>query len=187
MLLVLFSGFFPIILNLFGDRVLRLRLLFDLCLFRVKYLADPVTDFFQRLQFLLHCRKLPGIFCVRSLQLFILRLQGFQINIQVNTMLFQKTVRLVVCVQFVPVAFRINGLHRFPADSHILVMDSFMLLTICNGVLDAGNHFHAALGFPHAGADAAGFLLHFLQHTVQLLQCKNLMVFQIIGGVDKGL
>ena len=102
-------------------------------------------------------------------------------------MLFQKTVRLVVCVQLVPVAFRINGLHRFPADSHILVMDSFMLLTIGNSVLDAGDHFHAALGFPHAGADVAGFLLHFLQHTVQLFQRKNLMVFQIIGGVDKGL
>ena len=62
-----------------------------------------------------------------------------------------------------------------------------MLLTIGNGVLDAGNHFHAALGFLHAGADAAGFLFHFLQHTVQLLQRKNLMGFQIIGGVDKGL
>ena len=49
------------------------------------------------------------------------------------------------------------------------------------------NHFHAALGFLHAGADAAGFLFRFLQHTVQLLQRKNLMVFQIIGGVDKGL
>ena len=41
--------------------------------------------------------------------------------------------------------------------------------------------------FSPAGADAAGFLFHFFQHTVQLLQRKNLMVFQIIGGVDKGL
>ena len=50
-----------------------------------------------------------------------------------------------------------------------------------------GEGFYVLQSASNAGADAAGFLFHFLQHTVQLLQRKNLMVFQIIGGVDKGL
>lgn len=79
----------------------------------------------------------------------------------------------------------IDGLCYFSTNPYILVMDSFILLAIDNGVLDASNHFHVALCSPHAGADTAGFLFCFLQCAVQLFQRKNLMLVQRVRDGDK--
>ena len=116
------------------------------------------------------------------MQIAVLRLQGIQIDIQIHALLFEIAERFVEAVQLVLVAFCKRCLSCFPADFQILVMNRFVGLAVCHGVLNASNDLHAGGCFLHVGMDALGLLTHFLQGGIQIFQREKLMLFQIDDG-----
>ena len=113
----LFSRFLPIILNLFGDFPQSIGSgFFYLCLFRGQYLADPVTDYFSGFNSSCTAASCRYILREKFAAVHTTACRASRSTFKPTPCFFKKQVRLVVCVQLVPVAFCINGLHRFPAD-----------------------------------------------------------------------
>ena len=88
-LLLLIAALFLQKLHLFRNGVLRFGLFQGLGLLRREDFADPIANIFYRLQFLLSGGKLSGKLCVGRLQLAVFRLQGIQIDIQIQALLFE--------------------------------------------------------------------------------------------------
>ena len=79
----------PLIFQKLPDRVLRFWLFVSFGLFRREDFADPEANIFQQLQLLFDGSKLSGKLGVRCLQPVIFRLQGIQIYIPIDALLFR--------------------------------------------------------------------------------------------------
>ena len=116
------------------------------------------------------------------MQLAVFGLQGIQIDIQIHALLFEIAERFVEAVQLVLVTFCKRCLSCFPTDFQILVMNRFVGLAVCHGVLNAGNDLHAGRCFFHGGVDALGLLTHSLQGCIQIFQREKLTL--LASGVS---